>query len=212
MFSIHSIHIVINEVQYSRIMGHIYSSNSFFNCKILYVIVGNWVHNNCDKILGETTCLPILLHIYQFCTILKLLYNVHMLHLVANSTSFYDYIIFFLLLSPILLPCCLLTQFPNPMGSPLKITSNLGRLFILLNIVTVWRDIVVNNAKVASSFECGPLLVSSGVKLVWSSTWRLFMVIPYLISSPIMLYKTCFKFRLYLNFLVLGLHHPQNIW
>jgi hypothetical protein len=78
--------------------------------------------------------------------------------------------------------------------------------------VTVWRDIVVNNAKVASSFECGPLLVSSGVKLVWSSTWRLFMVIPYLISSPIMLYKTCFKFRLYLNFLVLGLHHPQNIW
>jgi hypothetical protein len=40
MFSIHSNDIVINEVQYSRIMGHIQSFNSFFNCKTLHMIVG----------------------------------------------------------------------------------------------------------------------------------------------------------------------------
>ncbi len=118
MFSIHSIHIVINEVQYSRIMGHIYSSNSFFNCKILYVIVGNWVHNNCDKILRETTCLRILLHIYQFCTILKLLYNVHMLHLVANSTSFYNYIICSIIIFPNIIAMLLINTISQPNGFP----------------------------------------------------------------------------------------------
>jgi hypothetical protein len=89
MFSIHFNHIVINEVQYSRIMGHIQSSNSFFNYKTLYMIVVNQVYINCDKLLREITYLPILLYKYQFCTILRLFYNVHMLHLVASSTSPY---------------------------------------------------------------------------------------------------------------------------
>jgi hypothetical protein len=41
MFSIQSNHIIINEVQYSTIMGHIQSSNSFFNCKTLHMIIVN---------------------------------------------------------------------------------------------------------------------------------------------------------------------------
>jgi len=41
MFSIRSNHIIINEVQYSRIMGHIQSSNSVLNHKILHMIVVN---------------------------------------------------------------------------------------------------------------------------------------------------------------------------
>jgi hypothetical protein len=58
MFSIHSNHIfinevqfqelwaifnqiIINEVQYSRIMVHIQSFNAFFNCKTLHTIIVN---------------------------------------------------------------------------------------------------------------------------------------------------------------------------
>jgi hypothetical protein len=84
MFSIHSNHIVIN-VQYSKIMGYIQSYNSFFNYKILHMIIVNYVYINCDKLLREKTCLPILLYKYQICTISRLLHNVHMLHLVMGS-------------------------------------------------------------------------------------------------------------------------------
>ncbi len=138
MFSIRSNHIVIN-VQYSKIMGHIQSSNSFCNYKILHMIIVNYVYINCDQILRETTCLPILLYKYQFCTILRLFYNVHMLHLVANSTSPYCYNLLspLLLFSPILIPCCGSAPFPSPMGSPFKIASSLGILSISLNIMTV---------------------------------------------------------------------------
>jgi heptaprenylglyceryl phosphate synthase len=90
------------------IMGHIQSSNSFFNYKILHMIVVNYVYIACDKLLRETTCLPILLYKYQFFTISRLFHNVHMLHLVANSTSPYycDLLSPLLVLSPILIPCC----------------------------------------------------------------------------------------------------------
>jgi hypothetical protein len=129
MFSIHSNHIVINEIQYLRIVGHIQSSNSFFNCKTLHMIVVNKVYINCDKLLRETTCLSILLYKYWFCTILKLLYNVHKLHLVATSTSpyYYDLLFPLLLISPILIPRCQLTRFLNPKGSSFKIASNTRR-------------------------------------------------------------------------------------
>ncbi len=170
MFSIHSNHIVIN-VQYSKIMGHIHSSNSFFNYKIIYMIIVNYVYINCDKLLRETTCLPILLYKYQFCTISKLLHNVHMLHLVANSTSPYysDLLSPLLLLSLILIPCCWLKWFPSPMGSPFKITSNTKILSISLSVAIMWRYIVVNNVKATSSFKRSLLLVSFNVKLAWSS-------------------------------------------
>jgi hypothetical protein len=36
--------------------------NSFFNYKLLHMIVISHVYINCDKLLGETTCLPILPH------------------------------------------------------------------------------------------------------------------------------------------------------
>ncbi len=145
-------------------------SNSFFNCKTLHMIVINYVYINCDKLLGETTCLPILLYKYQFCTILKLPYNLHMLHLVANSTSpyCYDLLFFLLLLSPILIPRCWLVQFLNPMGSPFKIASNPTRFIYVVKHCDHVRRFAFNNAKATSSFECGPSLVSFNVKLAWS--------------------------------------------
>jgi len=102
-----------------------------------------------------------------------------MLHLVANSTSPYIYnlLCHLLLISPILIPYCQLAQFPSPMGSP-------RRLSISLSIVTVWRNIAINNVMATSFFKCGPSLVSSNVKLVWSSTWKSFMVDLRSISSP----------------------------
>jgi hypothetical protein len=100
-----------------------------------------------------------------------------MLHLMANSTSpyYHDLLSLLLLLSPIILPHCRLAQFPSPMGFPFKIISNPRRLLISLNIMIMWRDIVINNANTTSSFKRNPLLVSSNVKLVWSSSWKLFI-------------------------------------
>ncbi len=100
--------------------------------------------------------IPILFYKYQFYTYWGYsMYNVHMLCLVTNSTSLYyhDLLSPLLLLSPIIIPHCWLTQFPNPMGSRFKIVSNLGRLSISLNIATMWGNIVVNNAKTTSSFK-----------------------------------------------------------
>jgi len=88
-----------------------------------------------------------------------------------------------------------------------------NKLSILLNIVTMWGNIVINNAKITSSFKCGPLLISFNVKRTWSLAWKLFMVNPCLISSSsIMLYQACYKFKSYLNLSVFGLYHPWNIW
>jgi hypothetical protein len=44
------------------------------------------------------------------------------------------------------------------------------------------------------------------------SAWKLLMVNPCPISSPIMLYQTRPRFKPYSNLLVLGLYHPRNIW
>jgi hypothetical protein len=142
-------------------------------------------------------------HKYQFCTIWTLLYTVHMLCLVANSTSpyYYDLLPPLLLLSPILLPFCQLTWYFSPMGSPFKIVSNLGRLFISLSIVTMWGNIAINNAKATSFFKQGPLLVSSNVKLACFSHWRLLMVNP--ARSPPSSYYTKHD---------LDLNHIQTYW
>ncbi len=135
-----------------------------------------------------------------------------MLHLMANFTSpyYYDLLSTLLLFLPILLPHYWLMQFSNPMDSELKIASNPWKWSILLSIMIVWGDIIINNAKATSFFKCGPSLISSNVKLIWSSTWKSLMVNPRSISSPIMLYQTCFRFRLYSNLLVLGLYYPSK--
>jgi hypothetical protein len=70
------------------------------------------------------------------------------------------------------------------MGFPFKIESNLGTLFILLSITTMWGDIAVNNAKTTSSFKHDPSLISSNVKLAWFLGWKSLMVNPCPISSP----------------------------
>jgi len=77
--------------------------------------------------------------------------------------------------------------------------SNLGRLFILLNITTMWGNIAINNAKVASSFKHGLLQVSSNVKLAWSLAWRLLMV-PNLLPHHVV------------SSTLLDLNHNQTCW
>ncbi len=74
----------------------------------------------------------------------------------------------------------------------------------------MWGNIVINNVKVRSSFKRGPSLISSNVKLAWSSSWRLLGVNPCPISSPIMLYQTRSGLISYLN--LFGLYHPWNSW
>jgi hypothetical protein len=115
-----------------------------------------------------------------------------------------------LIISPMLLPRCWLTYFPSPMGFPFKIVSNSRRWPISLNIVIMWRDIAIYNAKVTSSFKCGLSLVSFNVKLAWSSSWKLLMVNLHLISSPIMLYQSYSKFRPYSNCWFLGYTTPET--